>query len=72
MTDLKISGTGSTGDTRFAYQALAGAKLFFTKHIAVFAEYKFTSASHSWDVQGTKVDADQQVNHVVGGLAFHF
>lgn len=72
MADLQISGAGSAGDTTFAYQALAGTKLFFTKNIAVFAEYKFTSASHSWDVGGTKVDADLRVNHVIGGLAFHF
>ena len=69
---LEISGVGSAQDTGFAFQALAGGKVFLTRHVALFAEYKFTHSSHSWNVQSTKIEADLNVNHVVGGLAFHF
>ncbi len=36
-------------DTAPVLQVLAGAKFFFTRHIALFAEYKFTHASHTFE-----------------------
>lgn len=64
-------------DTRVGVQALAGLKFFVTAHIALFAEYKFTS--HTLDVRlhdeflgRTDVTARLKVHHAVGGLAYHF
>ncbi len=72
-------------DTAPVLQVLAGAKLFFTRHIALFAEYKFTHASHTFEYPYVFCDSggcmpggthtehfSTNVNHVVGGLAVHF
>lgn len=57
-----------------AFQGLWGVKVFLFKHVAVFAEGKFTHASHSLEFQGFLVSVDFTVNavHGVGGLSLHF
>lgn len=72
ISNLKLAGSDSDSDTALAIQALAGGKVFLNKIFALFVEYKFTHSEHSWDLAGTKIQGDFNVNHVVGGLAVHF
>jgi len=61
-----------------AFQAVAGAKVFITRHIALFGEYKFTHSEQTLgfisSTTGTPFEEKYtfNVNHAVGGLAFHF
>jgi len=59
-----------------AFQGLAGVKAFLTQHVALFGEYKFTHASHTFETQsGGAIITNKftfNVNHLVGGIAFHF
>ncbi|MGH7146292.1 MAG: outer membrane protein [Nitrospiraceae bacterium] len=62
-------GTGS--DTSLGINALAGARFFFTKRLALFGEYKYNRAS--FDFGGTAaIHVLYQPQHIVGGLSFHF
>jgi hypothetical protein len=62
------------GNTVPAFQGLGGVKVFLIKHVAVFAEGKFTHASHTQVFRGFPSSVDFTVNavHGVGGLSFHF
>jgi opacity protein-like surface antigen len=57
---------------------LAGMKYFFNEHLALFAEYKFNYVDLKFDqnqvVGGPTggLNGTFLINHVVGGLAFHF
>jgi opacity protein-like surface antigen len=61
-----------------AFQGLVGVKAFLTQHVALFGEYKFTHASHTFETQNVSTGAittDKytfNVNHIVAGLAVHF
>jgi opacity protein-like surface antigen len=64
-------------DTSVGVQALAGVKLFVTRHIAFFAEYKFTH--HKVDVRFTdgflgRTNVSTQLNtqYLNVGLSVHF
>ena len=62
-------GTGS--DSSLGLNALAGARFFFTKRLALFGEYKYNRAS--FDFGGTAaIHVLYQSNNIVGGLSFHF
>ena len=60
-----------------AFQGLWGAKMFITKHIALFGEGKYTHASHAIEV-GVEpfmlppLDLTVHALHGVGGLSVHF
>jgi opacity protein-like surface antigen len=68
----------ATDNGRPGLNALAGMKYFFNKHIALFAEYKFNYVDLKFDqnqvVGGSTAGLNGTflINHVVGGLAFHF
>ncbi len=68
----------STDNARAGLNALAGAKYFFNEHLALFAEYKFNYVDLKFDqnqiVGGPTagLNGTYFINHVVGGLAFHF
>lgn len=70
--------TRKGSDTSAAFQWLAGAKVFLTQHVALFGEYKFTHASHTFGTQNTTTGAittDKytfDVNHFTAGIAVHF
>jgi hypothetical protein len=69
--------TGDGRQTDPAFQGLLGAKVFFTQHVALFGEYKFTHASHDlkYNIVGGGSVTDNytfNVNHFVAGLAMHF
>ncbi len=72
-------------DVQPGLQAIAGAKLFLTPHIAVFGEYKFTQTTDfafHFRVRGTNVgfpvtevatDRTDLTGHFVsGGIAYHW
>ncbi len=54
------------------FQGLAGMKVFLTPHVALFAEYKYSQASHTLQFRGITETFDLKVNHFSGGLAYHF
>lgn len=70
----------ATDNARAGLNVLAGTKYFFTEHIALFAEYKFNYVDLKFDqnrvVGGggstAGLNGTYMINHVVGGLAFHF
>jgi opacity protein-like surface antigen len=65
----------STDNGRVGLNALAGAKYFLTRNLAVYAEYKFNYAQFDFSqAQGTSAGftGDYKASHVVGGLAMHF
>lgn len=68
----------STDNARAGLNALAGTKFFFNEHVALFAEYKFNYVDLRFDqnqvVGGATagLNGTYLINHVVGGLAFHF
>ncbi len=62
-------GTGS--DTSLGLNALAGTRVFLTKSVALFGEYKYNRVS--FDFGGTaELHMLYQVHHFVGGLSLHF
>ncbi len=75
---LSFQTAGSTEgrDTSPAFQALGGFKVFLFKHVAVFAEGKYTYASHTLQFQGPGTAFSDKLTiravHGVGGLSFHF
>jgi hypothetical protein len=76
---IAFDAPGSISEGRHtapAFQGLWGAKVFLTKHIALFGEGKFTHASHTLGFQSgiSTADFDLTVNalHGVGGLSIHF
>jgi hypothetical protein len=65
----------STDNGRIGLNALAGAKYFMTRNLAVYAEYKFNYAQFDFtQVQGSTagLTGNYMASHVVGGLAWHF
>ena len=65
----------STDNGRVGLNALAGAKYFLTRNLAVYAEYKFNYAQFDFSqAQGTSAGftGDYKASHIVGGLAMHF
>ncbi|ALA56648.1 hypothetical protein [Nitrospira moscoviensis] len=61
-----------------AFQGLVGAKIFLVKNLAVFGEFKWTQAWHSFNFAGLGLPSDYKerytiaTGHVVGGVALHF
>ncbi len=67
-TDAEL-GTGS--DTSLGLNALAGLRIFLTKQLAVFGEYKYNRTS--FDFGGTtSLHVLYQAQHFTGGLSLHF
>ena len=65
----------STDNGRIGLNALAGAKYFMNRNVAVFAEYKFNYAHFDFaTAQGSTagLNGNYTASHVVGGLAVHF
>lgn len=73
----------STGNQESSYspsfQGLIGAKFFFIKNLAIFAEWRWTQGWHSFTysgVGGFPPDYRERftiaTSHVVGGVALHF
>ncbi len=77
ITNFKISDSNAD-DTDIArvLQFLAGLKVFLRPNVALFAEYKFSRAEHTFqldtDLGTTKEEVGLNAHHVVGGFAIHF
>ena len=71
IANVEVLGVKNT-DTAAAFQALAGVKFLLTKNIGLFVEYKFTDADHSFNLAGVNAKTTLDINHLVGGVAFHF
>jgi len=74
---FQLPGTTEGRHTAPAFQGLWGAKVFITKHIALFGEGKYTYASHSMEflfgpVVLPPLDLTVHALHGVGGLSVHF
>jgi hypothetical protein len=73
---FEAPGTTEGRHTAPAFQGLWGAKVFLSKHIAVFGEGKYTRASHTMEFQYGSVilpfDLTVHALHGVGGLSLHF
>jgi opacity protein-like surface antigen len=69
----RMSGSelGSGSDTSLGLNALAGARLLLSRHVALFGEYKYNRVG--FDFGGTAtIHALYQAHHGVVGLSFHF
>lgn len=68
--------TGSDSDNgRPGVNVLGGLRFFFTRQVALFAEYKFNHATFKFDnafASGAGFEADYNAHHAAGGLSFHF
>ncbi|MDH5668022.1 MAG: porin family protein [Nitrospira sp.] len=73
---FEAPGTTEGRHTAPAFHGLWGAKVFITKHIALFGEGKYTHASHTLTFQNPFSTADFDLTvralHGVGGLSVHF
>ena len=69
---ILFSTAAEDEDLSPVFQALAGVKLFFTPHLAFFAEYKYSRASHSLQLFDVSEKFVLEVNHFAGGFAYHF
>ncbi len=69
----RLSGInfGTASDTSLGLNALAGIRIFLTKQLAVFGEYKYNRTS--FDFGGTaSLHVLYQAQHFAGGLSLHF
>jgi len=55
-----------------AWQALGGVQFFLTRHLAAFAEYKFTQAGHTYKFSWEYEKETANVNHLVAEPSWHF
>ena len=66
----------STGPWRYdaspMFEVLAGVKVFVTRHLGLFGEFKRTQTSHDFEFSGFTLDVPLAANHFVGGVAIHF
>ncbi len=71
--NVGLSGTSS--DLAFAYQFLSGVRVFVTKQLFLFGEYKYFVTKYSWDGEGVgnqRVKLDLQTHLVSGGIGWSF
>jgi opacity protein-like surface antigen len=76
FADLHDGGGSSSDNAVPGLNALAGARFFVTKNVALFGEYKYNRASFSFEdlsgVSGVGLKGDYSVNHFAAGVSFHF
>jgi opacity protein-like surface antigen len=67
--------TQSDTDVTSGFNALAGMRFFVTPYVALFGEYKYTTATLRFDQAFGSVGGfigDYAVQHLVVGLSYHF
>lgn len=69
---ILFSTVAEDEDMSPVFQGLAGVKLFVTPHVAFFAEYKYSRASHQLQLFDVSEKFVLEVNHFAGGFAYHF
>lgn len=65
------SNNASASDMTVAFDFLTGMRLFMTRRLALFTEYKYTKASFSWD-NSVLFKGDYSAHNLAVGLSFHF
>jgi len=66
---------GSQSSTSIGLNAKAGLEFYFTRHLSMFAEWKYNKTSFTFDPnssQAAGIEADYQVHFATGGLNYHF
>ena len=73
FANLSTNGNSVSDNAVPGLNALAGVRYYFTERIALFGEYKYNWAAMELTNGGIGgFQGDYRVNHVVGGLSFHF
>lgn len=69
---ILFSTVAEDDDMSPVFQGLAGVKVFLSSHLAFFAEYKYSRASHHLQLFDVSEKFVLEVNHFAGGFAYHF
>jgi opacity protein-like surface antigen len=73
---VDISNSSFTAHANFVpgFNALAGVRYYITDKIAIFTEYKYNRATFNFaGVQGLAgFEGVYSVNHIVGGISYHY
>ena len=73
FANLSNNGTSVSDNAVPGLNALGGVRYYFTERVALFGEYKYNWAAMELTNGGAAgFQGDYRVNHVVGGLSFHF
>ncbi|MDF2458745.1 MAG: exported protein of unknown function [Nitrospira sp.] len=68
---MRLTDGSEDSNSALLAQGLAGVKIFIVKHVAIFGEYKFTYADHSFVFDSTRNETIQ-AHHMTFGVALHF
>ena len=68
---MRLSDGSEDSNTALLVQGLAGLKIFIVRHLAMFAEYKYTYADHTFIFDTTRSEIIR-AHHMTFGLAIHF
>jgi Outer membrane protein beta-barrel domain len=68
---MRLTDGSEDSNSALLVQGLAGIKIFIVKHVAIFGEYKFTYADHSFVFDATRNETIQ-AHHMTFGVALHF
>lgn len=68
---MRLTDGSEDSNSALLVQGLAGIKIFIVRHVAIFGEYKFTYADHSFVFDATRNETIQ-AHHMTFGVALHF
>lgn len=68
---MRLTDGSEDSNSALLVQGLAGVKIFVVRHVAIFGEYKFTYAEHSFVFDSTRNETIQ-AHHMTFGVALHF
>lgn len=68
---MRLSDGSEDSNTALLVQGLGGVKIFIIRHVAIFGEYKYTHAEHSFIFDTTRNQVIQ-AHHITFGVALHF
>ena len=68
---MRLSDGSEDSNSTLLVQGLAGLKIFIVRHLAMFAEYKYTYADHSFIFDATRSEIIR-AHHMTFGIAIHF
>lgn len=68
---MRLTDGSEDSNSALLVQALAGIKIFIVRHVAIFGEYKWTYADHSFVFDSTRNETIQ-AHHMTFGVALHF
>jgi Outer membrane protein beta-barrel domain len=68
---MRLSDGSEDSNSALLVQGLAGLKIFIVRHLAMFAEYKYTYADHTFIFDATRSEIIR-AHHMTFGIAVHF